>query len=119
MRTGLRLEPVTQDNVRAACKLQLRADQDHLVAPVAWSLADAYTMPDIAWPHHRWTHPASPAISRSYVSSSPIGRLSPGGRSRDRAGRSLPAGTQVGRDGLGVDCCGPRRGDQAGDWRPL
>ena len=50
MQTRLRLNPVTQDNVRAACKLQLRADQDHLVAPVAWSLADAYTVPDIAWP---------------------------------------------------------------------
>jgi diamine N-acetyltransferase len=50
MRTGPRLDPVTQDNVRSACQLQLRADQDHLVAPVAWSLADAYTMPDIAWP---------------------------------------------------------------------
>ncbi len=50
MRAGLRLELVTQDNVRAACALKLRADQDGLVAPVAWSLADAYTMPDIAWP---------------------------------------------------------------------
>jgi diamine N-acetyltransferase len=50
MRAGLRLEPVTQDNVRAACTLKLRPDQDGLVAPVAWSLADAYTMPDIAWP---------------------------------------------------------------------
>jgi diamine N-acetyltransferase len=50
MRTGLRLEPVTQENVRAACMLKLRADQDDLVAPVAWSLADAYTMPDVAWP---------------------------------------------------------------------
>jgi diamine N-acetyltransferase len=50
MPTGLRLNPVTQDNVRSACKLQLRADQDHLVAPVAWSLADAYTMPEVAWP---------------------------------------------------------------------
>jgi len=50
MRTDLRLEPITQDNVRAACMLRLRADQDDLVAPVAWSLADAYTMPDIAWP---------------------------------------------------------------------
>jgi diamine N-acetyltransferase len=48
--TNLRLEPVTQDNVRAACKLQLRAGQEDLVAPVAWSLADAYTVPDIAWP---------------------------------------------------------------------
>ena len=50
MWVAMRLEPVTQDNVRAACKLKLRADQDGLVAPVAWSLADAYTMPDIAWP---------------------------------------------------------------------
>jgi diamine N-acetyltransferase len=48
--TGLRLERVTRENVRAACKLELRPDQEGLVAPVAWSLADAYTMPDIAWP---------------------------------------------------------------------
>jgi diamine N-acetyltransferase len=48
--TGLRLEPVTQENVRAACKLKLRPVQEDLVAPVAWSLADAYTVPDIAWP---------------------------------------------------------------------
>jgi diamine N-acetyltransferase len=47
---GLRLELVTQENVRAACKLQLRPDQEDLVAPVALSLADAYTMPEIAWP---------------------------------------------------------------------
>ena len=46
----MRLEPVTQENVRAACKLKLRADQDDLVAPVAQSLAEAYTVPDIAWP---------------------------------------------------------------------
>jgi diamine N-acetyltransferase len=50
MPTSPRLEPVTQENVRAACHLKLRPDQEHLVAPVAWSLADAYTMPDIAWP---------------------------------------------------------------------
>ena len=31
MTTGLRLEAVPQNNVRAACKLKLRADQDHLV----------------------------------------------------------------------------------------
>jgi diamine N-acetyltransferase len=48
--SGLRLELVTQQNVRAACKLKLRPDQENLVAPVAWSLADAYTVPDIAWP---------------------------------------------------------------------
>lgn len=50
MLTGLRLQQVTQENVRAACKLQLRPDQEDLVAPVAWSLADAYTLPEIAWP---------------------------------------------------------------------
>lgn len=46
----LRLEPVTRDNVRAACDLRLRPDQEHLVAPVAYSLAEAYVVPDIAWP---------------------------------------------------------------------
>jgi diamine N-acetyltransferase len=46
----MRLELVTRDNVRAACELKLRPDQDHLVAPVAWSLAEAYAMPEIAWP---------------------------------------------------------------------
>jgi diamine N-acetyltransferase len=51
VRTGLRLEPVTQDNVRAACGLRLRPDQEDLVAPVAWSLADAYVAPPgMAWP---------------------------------------------------------------------
>lgn len=50
MSSGLRLEPVTPENVRAACKLKLRPDQENLVAPVAWSLADAYTVPDVAWP---------------------------------------------------------------------
>jgi diamine N-acetyltransferase len=33
--TNLRLEPVTEDNVRAACKLELRADQEDLVAAFA------------------------------------------------------------------------------------
>jgi diamine N-acetyltransferase len=50
MSWGPRLEPVTTENVRAACKLQLRPDQENFVAPVAWSLADAYAAPDIAWP---------------------------------------------------------------------
>jgi diamine N-acetyltransferase len=50
MRSGLRLERVTLENVRAACKLKLRPDQENLVAPVAWSLADAYAARDIAWP---------------------------------------------------------------------
>ncbi len=50
MLTGLQIEPLTQENVRAACKLKMRPDQEDLVAPVAWSLADAYTAPDAAWP---------------------------------------------------------------------
>jgi len=45
-----RLELVTPENVRAACELKMRPDQSHLVAPVAWSLADAYAAPGIAWP---------------------------------------------------------------------
>jgi diamine N-acetyltransferase len=50
VRSGLRLERVTEENVRAACQLKVRPDQEGLVAPVAFSLADAYTIPDIAWP---------------------------------------------------------------------
>jgi diamine N-acetyltransferase len=50
MQTGMRLEQVTRTNVRAACLLELRPGQEDLVAPVAWSLAEAYTMPDVAWP---------------------------------------------------------------------
>jgi diamine N-acetyltransferase len=48
--TGLRLEQVSPENVRDACKLKTRPEQEDLVAPVAWSLAEAYTMPDIVWP---------------------------------------------------------------------
>jgi diamine N-acetyltransferase len=44
------LVPISKDNVRVACSITVRADQQELVAPVAWSLADAYTMPDVAWP---------------------------------------------------------------------
>lgn len=47
---GLRLAEVTRANVRAACGLEIRPEQKSLVAPVAWSLAAAYTAPEIAWP---------------------------------------------------------------------
>jgi diamine N-acetyltransferase len=47
---ALRLEPVTRENVRAACMLRLRPGQEDLVAPVAWSLAEAYVAPEISWP---------------------------------------------------------------------
>ncbi len=48
--TNPRLEQVTRENVRAACELQLRPGQEDLVAPVAWSLAEAYVQQDVAWP---------------------------------------------------------------------
>jgi diamine N-acetyltransferase len=48
--SGLRLELVIEDNVRAACELRIGPDQETLVKPVAYSLADAYTIPHIAWP---------------------------------------------------------------------
>lgn len=50
MTSSLRLEAITSENVGAACRLKVRPDQEDLVAPVAWSLADAYANPEIAWP---------------------------------------------------------------------
>ncbi|MFD0026170.1 GNAT family N-acetyltransferase [Streptomyces sp. NPDC058382] len=50
MSAALRLVPVTSDNVEEACALRVRPDQDGLVKPVAWSLAQAYATPDTAWP---------------------------------------------------------------------
>jgi diamine N-acetyltransferase len=46
----LRLEPVTPDNVIAACRLRIAPEQEGVVAPVAESLAEAYAQPEIAWP---------------------------------------------------------------------
>ncbi|GAA2440542.1 GNAT family N-acetyltransferase [Streptomyces lavendulocolor] len=50
MTASLRLEKITPDNVEAAIALRVRPDQDHLVAPVVKSLAEAYAQPDVAWP---------------------------------------------------------------------
>jgi diamine N-acetyltransferase len=47
---SLRAEPVTADNVIEACRLAVRPDQEQFVSPVAWSLAEAYANPDVAWP---------------------------------------------------------------------
>ncbi|SCL16385.1 GNAT family N-acetyltransferase [Micromonospora inyonensis] len=44
------LEKITSGNVEAACDLRVRPDQEHLVEPVARSLAEAYVWPDVAWP---------------------------------------------------------------------
>jgi diamine N-acetyltransferase len=46
----LRLVKVTKENVRAACGLEVRPEQRGVVAPVSWSLATAYVVPEIAWP---------------------------------------------------------------------
>lgn len=45
-----RLEEITPDNFDAAISLKVRPDQEHLVAPVVRSLAEAYVHPDTAWP---------------------------------------------------------------------
>ena len=47
---ALRLAEVTPENFDAAVAVKVRADQEHLVAPVVKSLAQAYVIGDIAWP---------------------------------------------------------------------
>ncbi|MFD8922657.1 MULTISPECIES: GNAT family N-acetyltransferase [unclassified Streptomyces] len=44
------LQEITPDNFEAAINLRVRSDQEHLVAPVVKSLAEAYVHPGIAWP---------------------------------------------------------------------
>ncbi|WP_410568943.1 GNAT family N-acetyltransferase [Amycolatopsis sp. cmx-4-61] len=48
--TALTVEKITPENVAAACQLAVQPHQKKFVAPVAVSLAEAYTQPDIAWP---------------------------------------------------------------------
>ncbi|MFF0432702.1 GNAT family N-acetyltransferase [Streptomyces sp. NPDC004327] len=48
--TTPRLEPVTPDNVDAALALRVHPHQEHHVAPVVRSLAEAYAYGDTAWP---------------------------------------------------------------------
>ncbi|MGW1962683.1 GNAT family N-acetyltransferase [Streptomyces sp. NPDC001935] len=44
------LQEITPDNFEAAIALRVRPDQEHAVAPVVKSLAEAYVHPGIAWP---------------------------------------------------------------------
>ena len=44
------LEPVTASNVEDALALRVAPEQEHVVRPVATSLAEAYVHPDVAWP---------------------------------------------------------------------
>ncbi|MGA5563505.1 GNAT family N-acetyltransferase [Streptomyces platensis] len=44
------LREITPSNIDVAISLRVRPDQEHLVAPVVKSLAEAYVYPGIAWP---------------------------------------------------------------------
>jgi diamine N-acetyltransferase len=46
----MRLEAITPDNYAVALAVQVRPDQQDLVAPVVKSLAEAYVYPDVEWP---------------------------------------------------------------------
>jgi diamine N-acetyltransferase len=46
----LHLEEITGGNLDDAIGVTVRSDQEHLVAPVVKSLAEAYVHPTIAWP---------------------------------------------------------------------
>ncbi|TFI26480.1 GNAT family N-acetyltransferase [Streptomyces sp. 4R-3d] len=48
--TTLRLEKITPENFEVATGVKVRPDQEHLVAPVVKSLAEAYVHQDTAWP---------------------------------------------------------------------
>ncbi|MFP1626102.1 GNAT family N-acetyltransferase [Streptomyces sp. 5K101] len=50
MTSTRRLEEITPDNFDAAIGLRVRPDQEHLVAPVVKSLAEAYVHPGTVWP---------------------------------------------------------------------
>lgn len=45
-----RLVEVTAADIGTALAVRVRPDQEHLVGPVAKSLAEAYVHPDVAWP---------------------------------------------------------------------
>lgn len=44
------LEEITAGNLDAALGIRVRPDQEHAVAPVVKSLAEAYVHPGVAWP---------------------------------------------------------------------
>ncbi|MGW6399138.1 GNAT family N-acetyltransferase [Streptomyces sp. NPDC055134] len=50
MTTEPRLEAITPANFETATALKVRPEQEHLVAPVVKSLAEAYVHPGVAWP---------------------------------------------------------------------
>ncbi|HEX6146745.1 MAG TPA: GNAT family N-acetyltransferase [Acidimicrobiia bacterium] len=44
------LREITPENVGAAVRIEVRPEQSDFVAPVVYSLAEAYAQPDVAWP---------------------------------------------------------------------
>ncbi|MEU0384116.1 GNAT family N-acetyltransferase [Streptomyces chartreusis] len=48
--TGPHLEEITPGNLDAALGIRVRPAQEHAVAPVVKSLAEAYVHPGVAWP---------------------------------------------------------------------
>ncbi|URN17613.1 MULTISPECIES: GNAT family N-acetyltransferase [Streptomyces] len=50
MPTSPHLREITPENFETAIGLRVRSDQEHLVAPVVRSLAEAYVHPGVAWP---------------------------------------------------------------------
>jgi diamine N-acetyltransferase len=46
----VRLAELTPDNVRAACRIDVRPEQRNFVAPVAQSIAEEYVNSGTAWP---------------------------------------------------------------------
>jgi diamine N-acetyltransferase len=46
----LRLVELTPDNVRAACRIEVKPEQQAFVAPVTQSIAEAYVHYSTAWP---------------------------------------------------------------------
>lgn len=46
----MRLAEIAPDNVGAACRLAVAPHQEKFVAPVAFSIAEAYARPTVAWP---------------------------------------------------------------------
>jgi diamine N-acetyltransferase len=44
------LREITPDNVGDAVGLEIKPEQESLVAPVVYSLAEAYAQPEVAWP---------------------------------------------------------------------
>jgi diamine N-acetyltransferase len=50
MTESLRLVPITTANIETAIAVKVLPEQEHFVAPVVKSLAEAYVQPNVAWP---------------------------------------------------------------------